>query len=247
MSDRHLMLHAPSLGRSLHLWAFGHYGPPVVVFPTAGGFAHEWPAQGMVDALRPLLDAGRLKLYCPESNVSDAWTRHDAHPRWKIEQHLAYERFVLDVLLPAVRADCHSPGARLAVAGCSLGAMYAAIFALKHPGQISTALCLSGRYLATEFTGGYTDDEVYFHNPLAFVPNLEGEALQRVRATHLRLVCGRGPYEDGCLEETTALAGWLDRKNIPHQLDLWGHDSAHEWPWWRRQVLHHFGSGFPGR
>ena len=65
------------MGRSVHVWCFGHYGHPVVVFPSAAGFAHEWQAQGMVEALEPMIQAGRIKLYCPESNVAEAWTRSE--------------------------------------------------------------------------------------------------------------------------------------------------------------------------
>jgi esterase/lipase superfamily enzyme len=60
------------------------------------------------------------------------------------------------------------------------------------------ALCLSGRYRGTSFSPGASSDELDFNDPLAFVPNLEGAALERVRQqTHLTLVVGRGPFEGG--------------------------------------------------
>jgi len=37
---------------------YGHFGPPVVVFPSAAGFAHEWDRQGMLAVLAPLVDGG---------------------------------------------------------------------------------------------------------------------------------------------------------------------------------------------
>ena len=55
---RHLMLPSAAMGRNVHLWTYGHFGAPVIVFPTAAGFAHEWQAQGMIDVLAPLLAAG---------------------------------------------------------------------------------------------------------------------------------------------------------------------------------------------
>src|SRR5574337_1045558 len=103
---RHLMLPSPAMERNVHVWTYGHFGMPVLVFPTAAGFAHEWHAQGMVDVLEPLLAAGAIKLYCPESNVSEAWTRKDADPAWRMTRHAAYERFVLDTLVPFIREDC---------------------------------------------------------------------------------------------------------------------------------------------
>ncbi len=240
MNGRYHRLPSQHMGRDVHLWAYGHFGPPMIVFPTAAGFAHEWQQQGMIDALAPLLQAGRLKLYCPESNVAEAWTRRDRDPRWRISRHLAYERFVLEELVPAVRADCNQPGGRVAVAGASLGAMYAANMALKFPETFWWALCMSGRYEVRGFTDGHDDADVYYNNPLAYVWNLDGAHLQRVREhTGLTLVCGQGQYEDNCIEETTLLAHALATKGVPVERDLWGHDVAHDWTWWQRQARLH--------
>lgn len=235
-------LFSPALGRAMHVWAYGHWGDPIIAFPTAGGYAHEWETQGMVDAFAPWIEAGAIKLYCPESNVAEAWTRREDDPALRIRRHLAYETFVAETLVPAVRADCGGGEIPLAAAGCSLGASYAALFALKQPETFGWALCLSGRYLMTVFTGGFESLDVYLCNPLAFVPNLEGEALERVRRqTRLTLVCGRGAWEEGCIEETIALANLCAQKGIPHDRDIWGADSAHQWNWWRRQAQHHLG------
>jgi enterochelin esterase-like enzyme len=94
----------------------------------------------MVAVLEPLLQRGRIKLYCPESNVSEAWTRKESPLGERMQKHLAYERFVLDTLVPFVRDDCRWADAPLAATGCSLGAMYAVNFALKHPDIFKRAL-----------------------------------------------------------------------------------------------------------
>ena len=240
MYSQHLQLASPALGRRVHLWKFGHYGAPVLVFPSAAGFAHEWQHHGMVEALAPLINAGKIKLYCPESNVSEAWTREDNPPWWRIQRHAAYERFIMETLVPYIYTDCHSPGLPITVTGSSLGAMFASLFALKHPETFPLALCMSGRYLATPFMNGFINDDVYFNSPLHFVPNLNGGDLHRARKTHLVLVVGQGPFEGRCIHETHSLADHCHRKGIPHQRDIWGHDVAHQWPWWRRQAIHHF-------
>jgi len=235
------MIDSPAMGRQMHVWAFGHWGAPLLVFPSAAGFAHEWDRQGMVEVLAPLINGGKLKLYCPESNVSQSWTDREADPRLRIRRHMAYEQFILADLVPAIRRDCHSDGVRIATSGASLGAFYAANFALKYPQTFHYALCLSGRYETSYFTGGYSDTDVYFNNPMAYVPNLDGEYLERVRAnTHLTLVCGQGKWEEGCIEETQAFAQILAAKGISHYRDIWGHDVSHDWIWWQRQTLYHF-------
>jgi esterase/lipase superfamily enzyme len=202
---------SPALGRPIHLWRFGHYGVPLLVFPSASGVAHEWEAGGLIDTLSGMIEAGRIKLYCTESNVGESWTEGDGHPAERIRRHLAFERYVMDELVPFIRQDCRTEGIRIAVAGASLGAFYAAKFALKHPETFFWALCLSGRYDATWMTGGFSNDDIYFNNPAAFVRGLEGEALARVRErTQLTLVCGQGAFEGSNIDATRQFAAALD-------------------------------------
>ncbi len=247
MRRRHELIGSSAMGRRMHVWAFGHWGAPLLVFPSAAGFAHEWDRQGMVEVLAPLILGGKLKLYCPESNVSQSWTNKEGHPAERVRRHAAYERFVMEELVPAIRTDCANDSIPIATSGASLGAYYAANFALKFPETFNYALCLSGRYDATQFTGGFSNSDVYFNNPLAFVSNLEGEPLELVRRnTHLTLVCGQGQWEEGCIEETQALASVLEAKGIPHDRDIWGHDVSHDWIWWKRQAVLHLGKTFGG-
>lgn len=245
MQRRHEMIESSAMGRRMHVWCFGHWGAPVIIFPTAAGFAHEWDRQGMVEALAPLIQSGKIKLYCPESNVSQTLTDKETHPAVRMKRHLAYEHFILSDLVPAIRRDCNSESIRIAAAGASLGAFYAANCALKHPEIFHYALCLSGRYDLTHFTEGFSNGDVYFNNPMAYTPNLDEQALEQVQSqTHLTLVCGQGKWEEGCIEETHRLADILSAKGIPHFRDIWGHDVSHDWIWWQRQTLHHFRQTF---
>lgn len=240
MFRQHDMIPSQAMGRNIHLWRYGHFGPPVIAFPSASGMAHEWESNGMIDALADWINAGKLKLYTVESNVSEAWTRKDNPPDWRIKRHQMYERFVMEELVPFIRNDCNVPDIPIALTGTSLGAFYAANLALKHPHIFRYALCLSGRYDATWMTDGYTNDDIFFNNPMAYVGGMEGEYLERVRQnTHLSLVCGQGKWEDGNIEDAQRLAMLLQNKGISHTLDLWGHDVSHQWPWWQRQARLH--------
>ncbi len=193
----------------------------------------------MIDALSPLLAEGRVKIYCPETNVSKSFSGHGG-VEGRMAHHAAYERFLLHTLVPFIREDCRTPRVRMVATGCSVGALYASLSVLKHPETFARALCLSGRYRTSALFGGQSSHDVYMNDPLAFLPGLRGAALERVRTqAHLTVVVGRGPFEEGCIPETAELGATLGQKQIPHHLAFWGHDSSHTYPWWQKQALHY--------
>ena len=55
------------LEQPIGLARWGHYGTPVLVFPTAGGDAEEIERNGLVGACWPLIESGRVKLYSCDS------------------------------------------------------------------------------------------------------------------------------------------------------------------------------------
>lgn len=223
------------------MWCYGHFGAPVLVFPSAAGMAHEWQSNSMIETHAGALHAGRMKLYCVESNVSDSWTNKEASLAHKLLHHKAYERFILNDVVPFIREDCKTSDIPITVAGISVGAFLAVNFALKYPETFHHAMGFSGRYNAEHFTHGQSSEEVYFNNPLAYVPGLQGGALDRVRRqTQMTLVCGRGNWEDGNYEETVIMGRLLDSKGIRCHTDLWGQDSHHQWPYWKLQTRKHF-------
>lgn len=245
MQGRYMQLPSEAMGRSVHMWTYGYFGLPVIAFPSAAGFAHEWQAQGMVDALMPFLKAGKIKLYCPESNVAEAWTRHERPLDYRMKRHLAYEHFIVNDLMPFIREDCKWANPKVTVSGCSLGAMYAANFALKYSKLFHKAICMSGRYQATELTKGEKSLDVYLNSPISFVSNMSGAALEQVQKnTRIILICGTGPFEEGCIEETLLLGRILKSKQIPNTVDIWGKESKHDWGWWKRQAQKHFANEF---
>lgn len=226
------------MGRPVHVWAFGVIGRPLIVFPSNAGVAHEWRESGMIDALGPLMAAGRIKIYCPETNVSRSFSGPGSTAE-RMAHHHRYERFVMNTLVPFVREDCRTPDMPMAAAGCSVGALYSTLFALKHPETFQRALGMSGKYGASRMFR-HDHEAVYFDDPLAFLPNLEGAPLQRVRRnTHITLVVGRGPAERSCITETGELGRLLERKGIPNHVAFWGEDSDHKYNWWQRQALHY--------
>ena len=247
MQRRYETIYSPAIEREMAVLAFGHTGAPVIAFPSGGGAFYDFENNGMVAALEGLIERGKIKVYCPNGIDHESWLNHGVDPHWRAVRHNAYQDFVVNNLVPAIRVDCHSDDIRIAVTGCSLGAFHAANFALKFPHIFHYALCLSGRYDLENLIGQSSSPEVYFNNPLAYVYHLDNGSLNHVRwNTHLALVCGQGAWEDKCLHDTHRLADLLAEKGISHERDIWGHDVEHHWYWWRRQISHHLGKTFDG-
>jgi esterase/lipase superfamily enzyme len=234
-------LAAPQLGWSPRVIAFGSYGRPVLVFPSSQGRAEDVESNGLAEAVRPLIDAGRVKLYCLDSWDGGSWYRHDLPLEERARLHESYERWVVEGAVPFVDADC---GGRqeMIVTGCSFGAYHAVNLALRRADLFPLALGLSGVYDLSALGRGERGTSFHLNNPLWSLGAAEGEHLEWLRSRlSLLLVCGQGQWEDttGALESTRALGRLAAEKGLRVETDLWGHDVPHDWPSWRAQLAHH--------
>ena len=235
-------LYSPAVNAEGHMVAYGHYGRPVLAFPTEDGTATDFEQRGVIDSISWLIDEGRAKVYTVASFDSISWNANDVPLEERARRHSLYEDWILNQVVPWINEDCGGGGEDIIATGPSFGAYHAANFAFKHTHIFPTALCLSGVYDIENVGWGEKGDHFYFNNPMYYVPNFEGDHLDWLR-NRLRIVllAGQGRWEDttGALESTKAFARVLQSKGIPHELDLWGHDVPHDWPSWRNQLAHH--------
>ncbi|MGH8961438.1 MAG: esterase family protein [Jatrophihabitantaceae bacterium] len=233
-----------ALGPATTLIAYGHYGRPVLVFPSEQGRAWDFENNGMVGAVASLIDAGRVKLYCVDSVDAATWSDHSVPLEERARRHNDYEQWVLSRVVPRIAEDCGGEIAEIATAGCSLGAYHAANLALRHADVFPLALCFSGNYDPSTWNGwGERGEAAYFSNPMDYVAHLGGEHLDWLRTrVSLLLVVGQGAWEvdpTQSLPSARAFADRLAQKQIPHELDVWGYDVPHDWPSWQAQFAHH--------
>ena len=236
----HHELYSPAIGAAGSVVSYGHYGRPVLAFPAEQGRARDWQDQGMIDAVGGLLEAGRIKLYCVDSFDAASWSNQSLPLEERARRHGGYESWILDEVVPFIH---HDTGGEILTVGISLGAFHAVNFALKRADVFPLAIGLSGNYDPAAWNGwGERGEQTYFNNPVDYVEHLGGDHLDWLRSRlSVLLVCGQGMWEDstGALESSKRLAGLLGAKGIRHELDLWGHDVAHDWPSWRAQIAHH--------
>ena len=103
-------------------WGFA--GVPLLVFPTAGGDAHEIERNELVAHLWPLIDAGRVCVYSCDSVAGQALVARRGEPAYRLWLIDQFHHAVAQEVLPAIRNDLGG-GRSVVVAGASIGAFNA--------------------------------------------------------------------------------------------------------------------------
>ena len=243
METSSVRLPVPGHDETLEVVRHGSWGRPVLLFPSEAGSARDAEHNGMLDAVRWLVEAGRVSLFCVDSLDAWSWAANDLPTEDRARRAGTYTAWLSQQVLPWVLEQTGGDQ-DVITAGASLGADHAVHLTLQRADVAPLAIGMSGNYDPTTWNGwGEVGDATYFANPTAYVANMEGDHLDWVRSrVSLLLVVGQGPFEESptrSLQATRAFADLLSRKGIRHELDVWGYDSAHDWPWWHRQLAHH--------
>ena len=201
----------------------------MIVFPSSMGAFFEYEDRGMIDAVAGKLEHGGLQLFCVSSVDGESWYNRATHPRNRIRRHLQYEDYILGELVPLIHHVNHHP--TIGVTGCSFGAYHAMIFAMRQPYTFHCCVTMGGAFDISQFLDGYFDEDCYFLNPNAFLPNLsDAYYLDQFRRNKWVLVTGE---HDICRAANESFSSLLHHKGIPHSLHVWGNGSKHDWPDWR--------------
>ncbi len=228
--------YSPSLDKDMELLIFGHAGARLLVFPTSMGKFYEWEDRSMVGALAEHLEQGWLQMICVDSVDEESWYARWKRPADRAWRQIQYDNYLLNEVLPLTRQLNDNPF--LITAGASFGAYHAINFAFRHPHLVGRTIGLSGVYDISRWTDGYSDDNVYFNNPVSYIPNEHDwgrmAALQRM---DIIFVTGS---DDPLRNSTEEMASILWRKEIGNALRTWD-GWAHDWPWWKQMITHYIG------
>ena len=235
--------HSPRLDCDISVARWGHFGAPLLVFPTAGGDALEIERMLMIDALAPAIEAGRVKVYSVDSIAGRAWAEKKPVDYCARLQN-AFDACIAAEVVPAIRNDCNDESIEIAVAGASIGAFNSVSTICRHPDIFRLAIAMSGSYDFERLFGKRIDGEFYFAAPLMFLPNLgECAQLEQLRRRFVLLATGTGRYE--YVPDTWRMAEVLGSKGVPNRVDAWGEEWHHDWPTWRRMLPQYVDEFFP--
>lgn len=230
MKEEYFKWHSPHLDRNIEMLTYGHAGHPVIIFPSTMGRYYESKDFKLIESVRWSVENGLVRLYCPDSIDRLSWYNREVHPSVKVLNHIQYDKLIRWEIIETIRQHTGSP--RVAVAGASFGGYHAANFAFRHPDVVSHLISMSGAFDIRSFMQGYFDDNVYFNNPVDYLPGLNHPDLWR-----MKIILGTSEW-DICRPANEQLSDILQSKGVQHWLDMRGWQQ-HDWQLWREMFPHY--------
>jgi len=206
---------------------FGDEGYPLILFPTSMGRYYESKDRGLIDALGWFVDQQLVRIYCPDSIDSHSWYNRHIPPAERAYNHTLYDKVLLHEVLD--RAVQETGVQRVAVAGCSFGGYHAANLAFRYPEKVSYLFCLSATFDVRSRLDGHYDDNVYFNNPVDYMPDNTAAALWR-----MGIILGVAD-NDVTRQQNEQFSRILAAKHIMHWLDI-RPNAVHDWPLWKEML-----------
>ncbi|HYP26006.1 MAG TPA: alpha/beta hydrolase-fold protein [Blastocatellia bacterium] len=235
--------HSPSLNRTMEIVTYGHFGFPLLMFPTAAADYLEYERFQVIDAIKDFIESGKVKVFSINSINRSSWLNDKVHPRDKARRQVEYNNYITNEVVPYIWNSCRSRTG-IITAGASLGAFHCANQLFRRPDLFDGMIAMSGSFdIRGYYDGDYFDENIYFNNPVDYLPNLSDDYLYLLRQKDkVHIVTGQGAYENP--DASRRLSGILSQKGIPHNLDLWGYDMPHDWPTWRQMMKHYLAAKF---
>tara|TARA_R110002051_G_C8751123_1_gene500218 strand:- start:3106 stop:3816 length:711 start_codon:yes stop_codon:yes gene_type:complete len=225
MADiQHIQYYSNTLDRNISMEVTGHWGYPILLFPSSGGSYTQNNDFGLNQSVMHFIDQGRIKLYNVET--LDMLTFYDDNlaSEIKIQRYELYMRFLQTELIPYIQNQCNVP--RIAVGGCSFGGYHAGNTAFRFPDLVSHLFSMSGVFNIRNFTPLSDDMAIYFNCPDEFMRNEEPW-----KYNHMEIVLSTSDW-DSCQPKNLHMSHILNEKGIHHWYDekKW---IEHDWPLWK--------------
>jgi esterase/lipase superfamily enzyme len=230
-----LSWYSPALRQEMPIVAYGHYGFALLLVPTAAADYLEYERFQLLDALAPLIEEGKMRVFSVNSINNESWLNNEMAGEHKAIRHNQFNEYIFNEVLPFIKTNT-SAETPVITCGASFGALHSMNLFLKRPDLINGVIAMSGVYDLTDYTKGYNDEQVYFNSPMHYVPNLNDSwYMDHIRkSNHIHIMTGSGDYEDPSASQR--FSDVLNSKQIAHELSIWGTEWKHDWPTWRAML-----------
>ena len=225
------------LGRNMRIKVYGHYGPAFIAFPCQDKQSDDFYNHGMIDALSPFIDSGRMKLFCLDSNddetvSSNCWDK--GYAAYKLEM---YHQYFINEVIPFV-FDSQNGYGEIYLIGCSMGGSHASNNFFRRPELFSGFISLSGKYDIASFFDGFMDSDVYNNSPVHYLSNMDNNHyyIDIYNQKTMIVVVGQGAFEHLVIDSNYQLADIAYQKDIHIDFNFWDENSVHDWSSWLYQM-----------
>lgn len=201
--------------KEFEMLVFGHSGYPVIIFPDAGRKYFDVKNLSLIESCKNLLESGHIKIYCPDTHDNFSWLNYSIEPVNRIRNYLLYEKVVLYDIIEFAKYE--SGFDKTALCGYGFGAFHALNIGCKHPDKCGYIFCLNGKFDVRPHIFGYYDEDIYFNNPVDYLPNLADEYyLNAFRSMGIVLGVNRNSSN---FSESKLMSEILNRLEVPHWFD----------------------------
>ena len=240
MEIRYFKHYSTQLGCDMEFKAYGHAGKPVMFIPTEGGRFYDFEDFRMLDHWTQWIEEGRCTVYAIDSIDGETYLSQQEAPG-RIRRHEQWYNYIIYELVPYIRMlslERNGYDQGIMTFGCSMGAMHAANLFFRRPDLFNGVFAISGLYDSQWAFGDYMDDLLYQNCPVNYLANMPSDHHYIDMYNHRKMVIvvGQGAWEDDLKASTGRLQEVLRNKGIHAQVDFWGHDVNHDWPWWFKMV-----------
>lgn len=224
------------LSRDMEYKVYGHSGKPVLFIPCQAGRFFDFENFHMTDYWAKWIESGQCQIYSVDTIDNEAWAAQGSDNRWRIENHERWYHYIVDEMVPIIHRMSGRQG--ILTFGCSMGAMHAANVFFRRPDLFDAVFAISGLYDSVDFFGNYMDDLVYQNAPVTYLANMPEDHpyISMYNQRRIQIVVGQGRWEEPLVASTRRLDAVLKRKGIRANVDYWGYDVDHDWPWWYKMV-----------
>ena len=232
---QHIQYYSNILQRDISVEITGHWGHPVVMFPSSGGQYYQNRDFGLNGSVNHLIEDGKIKLYNVETLDMLSFYHENMDSESKLKNYDLYVRFLAEEFIPYVQRESNTH--RVAVAGVSFGAYHAANFAFRFPDLVSHLISMSGVFSIRSRTPLSDDMKIYYNSPNEFMRNAESW-----KYNHMKIVLSTSNW-DICKDYNVEMAGILKERNI----DYWYDEKQwvdHDWPLWKMAFPEYLGTFF---
>ena len=240
MNREYVKWNSKNLDRDMEMLIFGDRGQRVIVFPTSCGRFFDWENRGMLETMQGYIESRQIQVICVDSVDPESWWNTSAHPTDRAKRHMAYQKYVVEEVLPFSKKKNENDF--VIALGASMGAYHAINIALRYPEHFNRTIGFSGPYDMRQMSQPfplfnwiheYYDEYILQCDPISYVRELQDkDKLQKIKEMEIIFAMGKtDPLYPGNQDFTHEL--WA--KDIWHAYRVW-EGFAHDWPYWKDMI-----------